>query len=1069
VELGGLYENFVVLNEKPYVDLQEGLFPLAAGGRFEEEARRVLEKLERDRVAVLVGPKGIGKSTLAAYVVWKMLSDGKAEAAIRVEKSANELALKRTLSFVKRKTVVLYDPSPLEVYYKHKYMEKTKGPEEVIETLEELADFLQSGGGGVRLLVVLPTDLYEVAKDRMPEVFRDAFLEMKLNDRQFLHSVIKTYSSCEGEYGKLAEEIAQLDGGYTLVAKYAGLWLRSNGCNAGDVERAVEEAKSHPKLFLAHYVWHVLLRGSGDLARKTAVPLLLHAYFGPVPVGVAYITKAISDRGIRRFLKPEELEGVSLKYLKEDELEPIAKWLAQQHEDLVKEALKELAGFNGEKARELYKKALSDLIEALDWARDEALNEGGEILAKLGFPEDDWRIVRSLLAFVNKRLAAVFKYGESKRCWARAVLIAGHALAGRPALPRREQLPEDVAEALGDVLKPCAVDTYLTIDGEIPPLSIYVAQPVPIRELSILSPLADTETIKAVKKTAEGLLARWRKRGITPLEAFYALGLAALAAGAEVDEETADLLLYAAPSAVQGVAYLEAVGWVLAALRPLGEKAPHRYVVALAAASEPETPYQETAQYIYDALQQLRDRLLKAERRWPLVEAVRAYSNLLTKHLIYIMDHWEEAVADMCRLYGEVRNHGDAAAPDRGHSAQRLFSTVAGAYVLATALYSDVLAPLVQRHCGLGDLVKKAETVRSALEAAAHPDELRKIAESDADFAEWLTTNISTGDAGIAVEMLRAWFTAELARYKLNHALDERGELDAGKLEETAKELEKAAEIYRKLEMWRNYLASRGLALRARVLAAKSWEELLERAKGFWELWSEAEKYLVPTAGYLAAAAAMLDKCLVYLAASGDRERAEELVKERRWLLKYVRERSVATRLMLKLFGVGEGAKPEEVVEVFEPQLSPEFRPALLMLAGHLQRDKASDECARLSKAEVCVDAVAAAAGNRVAAEKLRSKIKSEVLETYHLLGRADGRALVEVLAPRYSPALFAFLLLAAVEGRADAVRLQALWGSAKFEEPLPRRLFRAVYENCGDLNNKDCRTALLKSYYNHF
>jgi hypothetical protein len=44
-----------------------------AGGRFEEEARWVLEKLERDGVAVLAEPRGIGKSTLAAYVVWKML------------------------------------------------------------------------------------------------------------------------------------------------------------------------------------------------------------------------------------------------------------------------------------------------------------------------------------------------------------------------------------------------------------------------------------------------------------------------------------------------------------------------------------------------------------------------------------------------------------------------------------------------------------------------------------------------------------------------------------------------------------------------------------------------------------------------------------------------------------------------------------------------------------------------------------------------------------------------------------------------------------------------------------
>jgi hypothetical protein len=44
-----------------------------------------------------------------------------------------------------------------------------------------------------------------------------------------------------------------------------------------------------------------------------------------------------------------------------------------------------------------------------------------------------------------------------------------------------------------------------------------------------------------------------------------------------------------------------------------------------------------------------------------------------------------------------------------------------------------------------------------------------------------------------------------------------------------------------------------------------------------------------PTADYLAKAAGILGECLVYLAASGDRERAEDLLKEWRWLLDYVR------------------------------------------------------------------------------------------------------------------------------------------------------------------------------------
>jgi hypothetical protein len=47
---------------------------------------------------------------------------------------------------------------------------------------------------------------------------------------EFLADVIYKYSKCEetqaGEAERLAEKIAEFNGGYTLVAKYAGLWLR---------------------------------------------------------------------------------------------------------------------------------------------------------------------------------------------------------------------------------------------------------------------------------------------------------------------------------------------------------------------------------------------------------------------------------------------------------------------------------------------------------------------------------------------------------------------------------------------------------------------------------------------------------------------------------------------------------------------------------------------------------------------------------------------------------------------------------------------------------------------------
>ncbi|MFZ8808923.1 MAG: hypothetical protein ACO2PN_12590, partial [Pyrobaculum sp.] len=856
VEAGLLYHNFVVVGGAPRVKTRAAggqgdvVVDVVTGGVFGRLAGEVLERLERDGLVVLVGPHGVGKSTLAAYAAWLALWRGAADAVVSAEevKTGFASALENLQKYTGRRFLLLYDPVPVTAYYEPRAVgeEAEKEKERVRRAVEET---LSAAGRGVKALVVLPDELYRDLPPEAKEALEKYVVKAVLNDVEFLHEVVRRYSACGNSYKELAEKTAQLDGGYTLAAKYAGLWLRERGCDAGDVERSVEEAKKEPKLFLAHYIWQVLLRGSGDLAKRAAVPLLLHARFGPVPEGVTYVTKAVNDRGIWRFLKPEELQGAGLEFLREDTLEPIAKWLAQRHEDLVEETLRDLAGLNGEEARKQYKEALGDLIERLDWARGEVLKEGGKILAELGIPEERRGLENSLLAFVAKRLAAVFKSGESRRCWQRAALIVGYALAGQAVLPKSKR-PKGGAEALGDPLETCTVDAYLTTDGEIPPLSIYVARLMLIRELNILSPLADTETINATRKTAEELLARRRGRGVWLAEAFYALGLAALAAEGEVDGGMADLLLYATPFAVQRVRHAGTVLPVLAALRPLGEKAPHRYVSLLAAASELRTLNPETVWYIYDALQQLRGRLTDTERIWPLVDAVRAYSNLLRRYPEHIWDRWEEAVAQMCELYDEVRERDSTTAPESGLSAQRLLDAVARAYVLAVALGSDVLAQYVQRLCGLSDIIKEVKAVKGMLDdAAADPEELRKI--KNEDFAEWVTTLSSTGDSRFAVENMRAWFTHVLARYKLNHALDEKGELNEKKLKEAAKEFKKAAKIERRLKQWENYLTARSFALRARVLAAKSWKEFLDKAMGFHVLWEETKEHRKPTAMYL--------------------------------------------------------------------------------------------------------------------------------------------------------------------------------------------------------------------------
>jgi len=1116
VESRGLYVNFYV-KDRPYLESREPsslvAVPLVESGRFGELAAEALRRLEEEGAVVLVGPKGVGKSTLAAYVVWRALREGRAYGVVKVAGGVGTEAVLRALAEeAGAELIALYDPSPTEVYYDPDYVKLTK-VQQVGETLKELGA-LAAVERRVKILAVLPSDLFDAVLKKAEEPalkLLEKRLEVDLRDVKFLADVVYEYSKCRetqaGETERLAEKIAEFNGGYTLVAKYAGLWLRERGCDAGDVERAVEEAKQKPKLFLARYIRDVLLWRSSDEERvrlmyRAAVPLLLHAVFGPVPEGVTYITQAKSDA---TFYQPEEIEKLTKPQwdLLKAGLQPIAKWLAQRHEDLVEEVLRDLAGLNGEEARKQYKETLRDLIETLDWARGEVLKEGNEtlaelgipeetlkafdiILAKFGIPKEDRKLVASLLTYVNRRLVAVFRNGENRRCWHRAALIIGHVLTGQAVLPKRKR-PKGGAETLGDVLKPCAVDDYLTIKGKIPLFSIYViwfpyyvetlyardlSQIRRIRErLSALTPFADADTIKDARKTAEELLAKW-KSGIFMLpEAFYALGLAALAAGGEVDKETADLLLYAAPSSVQWVALQGAVLSVLAALRPLGEKAPHRYVFLLAAASGLTKLDPETTRYIYDTLRQLKSRLLETERTWPLVYAVATCSNLLRKHSIHVVNRLVDVMADMCSLYGEIKKRGAVVALNENSQAKRLLDTVAKAYVLAVALENDILALFVQRRCGLGDIMKETEAVKKTLEKAttAHPDELRKIAESDADFAEWVTTRNAKGDAGIAVEDLMSWFIHMLARYKVVHAVNKIGELDEEKLKEAAEEYKKARKIERKLKQWRNYLANHGSVLRTRVLATKSWEEFLKTAEGSRKLWMKTEKRFEPTAGYLAMAAAILGQYLVYLAASGDKEGGAKLLKEWRWLLDYDSRVSVTARLVFRLFGVGGGARLEEVAGVFNPWLLPEYLPALCMLAGRVQRDQALERCDKLPKAEVCVDIVAAATGNQVAAEELKSEIEREVPEARHLLGKVDGRTLVEVLSPRSSEARLAFMLLAAVEGRADAVKLHGILGSVATKGTVLQPLFRAAYENCGDLNSEGCRLALLKLYYYHY
>jgi hypothetical protein len=595
-----------------------------------------------------------------------------------------------------------------------------------------------------------------------------------------------------------------------------------------------------------------------------------------------------------------------------------------------------------------------------------------------------------------------------------------------------------------------------------------------LREVvSIFSPLISAaSTVNA--ETLEALINNWRKRGFTPPETYYALGLAALVAGGEVDAETADLLLYAASFAVRRIARQAPILLgliplgpplslpVLAALRSLGDKAPHRYVTVLAIAASELVVTDDEMDYIYAELQRIKNRLHVPGRSWPLVEAINVYSSLLRRRREHTWKSERDAVADMCRLYSEVKGRG-------------LLGAVAEASVLAVALERGDLAPHVQKHCNLADLVGEGDAVKKTLEkvATASSEELKEIINNDVDFARWIATRSPTEDVKGVIEDLWVWLTRDLADYKLVHAVDERGELDVKRLNEAAEELEKIADTYKRWGEWVSYFAASRLALQARIIAANSWEEFLKVAKGFLKLWGDAERQpiseeisLLNVVHYLVKLL-VFSEYLIYLASSSKRELAKEQLKKHEVLNRL--PFSEAIMLMLKLLGVGEGVPREKVLEAFTGEVNPMLQFFQSVVASRFHKDEALEKCEQSLRTKIQAIVMLSATSEQADIEMLRSCIKKVVQNPSALLDKVEGRTLVEVLAPKYSHARLALMLLAAVEGRAEAVRLHGLVGSVTYMGTVLQPLFRAVYDNCGDLNSKECRLALLKLYHYHF
>jgi len=1092
IESGLFYGNFIVEGGVPRIKTLLGtaknelVTDLIDAGRFREVAEGVFSRLVKDGRVVLIGPRGIGKSTLATYVAWRSLLgvlDKPMDAVIRVDplNPGDAARLNNLVKATGRRFVVIYDPSPIEAYYKPETMQMAKHDIKSVEnTLRELMEV-----GNAWVVIIFPRELYdEVSKSEelrsILDEIRSYIINVDIRDGEFLREVIRRYSGCDDVGDGLVKGVMGFDS-YTLVAKYAGIWLRESKCQVKDVDEALRESAGEPKLFFANYMWSTVFGGNEDLAKRVSIPLILHAVFGPIPEGITYITKAVNEGGVWRLIDRDSLAKSKLEDLREDDLEPIAKWLSTWHEDLIEETLKDLVGLHGEEVRNNYRNhGFENFIKALDWGYYEKALEEVRGLGRETKPEE---VETNLLIFVSERLKHALK--PYTNCWKRAALIIGYALSGRGLVPRPEDLPKDLledAKYLSDALGGCGIDDYILVGNEIPLLIMGLVH------ARVLSEAFVDEYDGAVGEVDRVLEIVGNRGRIYGAEGLYGLGLASIIAsvaglGRIIKPSDADAALHIASIAIKDVLSSNLIISILHVLRPLRDYAPHRYLGLLSSASGIESLDSDTVRRILDELNEILDDYGDVVRgyAWPLVNAIDAYTALLLIHRIYFSDKVGGVVGRIAELLNELGK----LSPSLG--------IIAWARALAPALNDEYVRVLMEEKLGI-DVVRRASEVLGEL------NKLRERVQelmSDEEFRNYVESMyIKADEKAVRRSILGAilFLKHTLAICRLKN--DEPNEAE--------KLFNEVAEESRGIGVYENYLTARGWALRVGAIKGSLVGD--ELVNGFRQLYEEAfnEKHFMPTARYLSIVSNMLGGYLVSLALTGNYEKINELLEKYRWVLNANKQASVLTRLVLNaLLGskdrkdqLGSELKdklsvnPEELIDAFGYDVLRKYLPALRVAPGIAKPEDVGEMCMLINdsikgKRVVCGDYVIEWLRWGLVDDFRESLIEEfgrlkelgvnadKLLNMFdkfmELVVRLDGESLVQLNAPTISIARLALMLYALVNGDEELAKAHALYGAVKaIGSKLLTKLFLEAYESCCDLGSEGFRRTIAKLFLLH-
>jgi KaiC/GvpD/RAD55 family RecA-like ATPase len=803
---GQLYPNIEVEEGelRIKVDIGSGHYRVVEERALKTALEKITDKLKNGSTVVLTGPRGIGKSTLSALAIWRLLDAGEVGLVVRV----NELVKKdRIYSFdtfidnylkefrnIFGKLLILYDPSSTEMYGEEG---KVSIPARITDTIEILLKIVNRIKDSPAL-IILPSDIYNALSEEMKKSLEQYEFKVKLSDVKFLGEIIREYSGkCkdklnENELNELASKVAEYKEGYTLIARLVGMELTKSDCNLDDIKRIIDESEHKANAFIAGIInkWFNVIDDNGEINRErinvlAEILAIRRPFAKSRNPGDPILTK-----GIVRLI--ESVNGS--KELMSGEM---VNWLIRRSHDLIENTIERL--LDGE-----------DLGEATEPWRSISVpkitNEG-----------------EAVKHFIEKYGEKFFKeLSNFSDCWRRATLIIGHALTWNLKLPDKDRYSNN---AIVDILNPCGIDDYLLVDNKIP---YFVYALVAYLHISGSSPFARifANEYKNAIEEAKKLLEIWRRRS-NEFEARYAHGLALIVAeaarlGKAINEDDADVILKTTLTAVEltNQIYVNYVKYILEALEPLRDKAPQQYLKILSIAPKMKVN-KDTVMFIYNEVNYILSNFFNRfmELVWPLATAVEVYSAML-HYSRYFKDEdtdekVENIVKSMCTLLNALKKKSNELA------------TIAEVYVLGSALEDSKFRDLISKYCSVKDLVTRAFEVRKSLrELGNRSDELLK----NEYFMNWSTfvNGISQQEIRIFITVMGAYLTSSLAMYKL-----EKSEFDeASKLFNEA--VNEALEALRSVEDWKNYIINHAWLIY--VLHAKIPESIPESIKHFLRL-----------------------------------------------------------------------------------------------------------------------------------------------------------------------------------------------------------------------------------------